>query len=316
MFNFAAPRAVLVIVALCGPCFPSANDSDVVSKASTLSHAGKIKQAEAMLRSAVAANPQSAVLHGALGKLLFQQKRYEDSVEELGRAAQISPESHEYNLFLAEALLGCGRFQVAVDFLQAVRQRFDKDAQFHYDLGFAYYNLNKMALAQKEIEEAVRLAPNLDRAKYLLAGCLISAGDSARAIEELRKLVAEKPKNALYWVTLGQLLSHTVGGEAEALRVVRQALALNPRDAHVQFVAATVFSQCGDFAGARPLLERLAKLDPSVLAVHVQLARVYSRLGERELARRETEIANQLRQRAASPASPPPGEPTADVAQH
>jgi predicted Zn-dependent protease len=310
MLSFISRPACCCLLALLlvAGCYAEVPANTAIARASALSHSGKTKQAEALLRSAVASHPDSAELHGALGELLFRQQRYEQAVQELGTAAQGAPDSREYNLLLAEALIGWGHFGVAVDFLNAVRPRFGSDVQYHYDLGLAYYNLNKVSAAQEEVEEALRLRPTLDPAQYVLGSCLMATGDSAGALRQFRKLVQEKPGKGTYWAALAQVLQAT-GSPSEALGAVQRALMLSPRDAHVQYVAATVFTESGQFARARPLLERLEKLDPGVLSVHVQLARVYSRLGERELARKEAEAANELRART-QPSTPADQAPT------
>ena len=296
-FNSATCWALAVLL-LATRCLADVSENEILAKAAALSRSGKARNAEAVLRSGVAAHPDSPLLHGSLGKLLFQQRNYEPAVQELGLAAQGLPDSREYNFLLAEALIGWRHFGVAVEFLNAVRSRFVKEAQYHYDLGLAYYSLNKVALAQEEVEEALRLKPDLDPAQYIRGACLLATGDSAGALREFRSLVKEKPRKGIYWASLAQVLQ-TTGSQAEALRAVQRALTLSPRDAHVQYVAATVFTESGQFARARPYWERLKKLDPSVLAVHAQLARVYSRLGERELARKEAEAANELRARGS-----------------
>jgi predicted Zn-dependent protease len=307
MASYAQFRAAVLLVALPACCFADSGQ-DAIVKANALFHEGNVKQAETLLRSASAADPNSTALHGALGELLLKEHNYEDSVQEFGVATQQNPDSVEYNLSLSEALIGWKHYGVAVDFLNAVRAKFTRQPQFHYDLGFAYYNLNKMNQAQGEFQEALRLAPKFVRAEFLFAACLASTGDPEKAADILRRLVKEDPRNPLYWATLGQILGPMGGeGSAEAVEAIRRALALAPHDAHTQYVAATVFVQTGNFADARPLLEHLEKVDPKVLAVHVQLARVYSRLGQRELARKETEIANELQKQSASenqPSSP------------
>jgi len=302
-------RAVLLVFALQACCFAENAGQDAITRASDLFRAGKIRQAEALLRSASAADPNSATLHGALGELLFKEHKYEDSVQELGLATQQDPESIEYNLLLSEALIGWKHEGVAVEFLNAVRPKFGKEPQFHYDLGLAYYNLNKMNESQGEFQEALRLAPNFERAQFMFAACLASTSDPTKATDILRKLVKEYPSNPIYWATLGQILGPMGGeGSAEAVKAVRRALVLAPHDPHTQYVAATVFVQTGDFAASRPLLEHLEKVDPKVLSVHVQLARVYSRLAQRELARKETEIANELQKQSAAGNQPPSPE--------
>jgi predicted Zn-dependent protease len=316
MLRSAKFRVALLILALQAAGFAVDTSHDAIAQASDLLRAGKVKQAEAVLRSASAADPNSAPLHGALGKLLLKQQNYEDSVQELGLATQQDPDSPEFNMLLSEALIGWKHYGVAVDFLNAVRPKFGQQPQFHYDLGLAFYNLNKMNAAQGEFQEALRLAPKFEKAQFLFAVSLASTGDPTTAANMLRNLAKEHPGNAIYWSALGQILG-PLGGEssAEGVRAIHRALALAPHDAHIQFIAATVFSQTGDFASARPLLEHLEKVDSRVLAVHVQLARVYSRTGQRELARKETEIASDLQKQSASQNQPPPEQQGGDSEQ-
>lgn len=298
-------RAVALIVVL-QACSLAETSQNAMARASALAQAGKLKEAEALLRTASAANPNSGALHGALGEILLKEHNFEESVQELGLAVQQEPDSREFNMTLSEALIGWKHYGVAIEFLNAVRPKFGNDPQFHYDLGLAFYNSNKLNEAQKEFEEALRGAPDFERAKFLLAACEASTGEPTKAIQIMHELTKEHPKNAIYWSTLGQILG-SLGGDnsAEAVTAVRLALAISPHDLHTQYIAATVFVQTGDFASARPLLEHLEKINPKVLAVHVQLARVYSRMGQRELARKETEIASDLQKQIAPETRPP-----------
>jgi predicted Zn-dependent protease len=138
------------LVFLCGACsFALAGDQDAIAQASALFRAGKAKQAETLLRSASAAEPNSAPLHGALGELLLKRHNYEDAIQELGLATQQDPDSAEYTLLLSEALIGWKHYGVAVAFLNAIRPKFGEQAQFHYDLGLAYYDLDKISEARR-----------------------------------------------------------------------------------------------------------------------------------------------------------------------
>jgi len=295
-----------------------ASEQTAIDKAAALVHAGKLRQAETVLRTAAQANPDSEAVHAALGRLLFKRQRYESAVRELGLALQINPNSRENSLLLSEALTGWGHFGVAVDFLQAVQDKFGSYPEFHYDLGLAYYSENKIKEAKLEFQEAIRLAPNLDRAQYLLAACIATQGDYAQAVDIFRTLVKDHPTNATYWATLAQMLTH-VGSEnlPEAVRACRRARTLKPHDPHVQYVTATVLMQNGDFAGARPLFEHLVSLNPKELSAHIALARIYARLGERELARKETQIVSQLESEQTSHSASGPQEgPNGNQEQH
>jgi len=70
--------------------------------------------------------------------------------------------------------------------------------------------------------------------------------------------------------------------------------------------------QSGYFAEAQPLFENLVRLDPKELRAHIALARIYGRRGKPELARKETQIVNQLEKEKASQSVPAaPGRPGA-----
>jgi len=114
-------RGALLILTLQSCCFAEATNQDAIAKASALVRAGNVKQAEALLRAASAADPDSANLHAALGELLFKERNYEDCIQELNVAVGMDPASREYTMLLAEALIGSRRFGVAVDFLNAAR---------------------------------------------------------------------------------------------------------------------------------------------------------------------------------------------------
>jgi predicted Zn-dependent protease len=312
MPRFLGLGIVLLTCALQGFCFAGTADPSVVAKAKALTKAGKVDQAEALLRSASSSDPDSAALHAALGQLLLTQHKFQDAVLELGQAAQQKPESREYNLLAAEALIGWQHYPTAVQFLKAVQPRFGKDAHFHYDLGVAYYYESNLNATRTELEEAVRLSPNFERAQFLLANCLIVSGETARGLTIFRKLAQKHPDSAFYWATLGVKAVHVDSGASaeESLRAVRRALTLAPNDSYVQIAAATVFTETGEYKSARPLLEQLERTDPKALEPHALLIRVYARLGERELAQKETAIVDQLQKEAAAQhtATPPAGE--------
>jgi len=310
MLKVSAALSLLFILISSNLAPAQTSEQSALAQASALVKAGKRKQAASVLAAASKAHPASEALHAALGRVLFKQAKYEEAVQELGQALQINPDSRENSMLLAESLIGWQHYGVAVDFLHAVQNKFGGFPEFHYDLGLAYYSLNQTKDAKPELEEALRLAPTLDRAQYLLAACLATEGDYAKSIEIFRKLVKEHPQNASYWATYAQMLMR-VGNEnlPEALKACRRARTLKPRDLHVQYVTATILLQGGNFAEARPLFEHLASVSPKELSTHVALVRIYSQLGERELAKKQIEIVHQIEKEGTpntAPVPPPP----------
>src|SRR5215831_18079822 len=150
------------------------DQTDPAVRGRQLIKVGKLKQAEDLLRSASQANPSSPDLRALLGEVLTKQQKYEDAVLELGLAAQAKPESLNYAVLLAEALIGWQHYGVAVDYLNAIKSRFDAHGEFHYEMGLALYSQNKLKEAKEEFEQALKLKPELAQASFLYATCIAS----------------------------------------------------------------------------------------------------------------------------------------------
>jgi tetratricopeptide (TPR) repeat protein len=269
---------------------------EVGSGARAGSTTGNLAEMEKRQRAALAARPESPEMHGELGLILLRQGKWEESVEELGIAANKLPNSRTFNMSLAKALLGWGHDGVAVEFLNAVRGKFSQFPEFHYYLGLAHFRMNRRKEALPEFEEALRLEPRLDQAKFGIAVCRAADGDIEGAIKLSRELVKERPANAHYWISLARLLDK-MGGQANqlaALRAGRKALALKPSDPTIELNIAIILTRLKRFAEARPLLEHVVKLEPRNLPANVTLASTYSRLGLAALARKQREIVVQL----------------------
>ena len=283
----------LLVVALQPLLSLCATQQDPLARGKELMKAGKLKQAEVLLQTASQANPNSSALHGLLGEVLFKEQRYEDSVQQLGLAAQANPDSLKYAVLLSEALIGWRHFAVAVEFLHAVEPRFSQYPEFHYDLGFAYYNEGHVKDAQQEFERTLQLAPHLAQGQFMLASCMVSQGEFSSAEPIFVALTKTYPTKAAYWAGLAQLLS-LENRNAEAIRASQRALSLAPGNTHVQLVAATALMQAGEVSSAVTMFEKLEHVNGKLIAVHLALGRLYRQQGRIELAHKEAELAQQL----------------------
>lgn len=87
-------------------------------------------KAEAILRQAVARNPDASLAHYALGLSLVRQRKLGPAVDELRRAAELTPDSARYGYVLAVALEQTGQRTEATRTLDEVLKRhpYDPDA--------------------------------------------------------------------------------------------------------------------------------------------------------------------------------------------
>jgi tetratricopeptide (TPR) repeat protein len=65
---------------------------------------GNEGRAEQVLREALALSPEAASLHHALGLSLIRQKRYDDAIQQLGRAVELGPDEPRYAYVYVVAL--------------------------------------------------------------------------------------------------------------------------------------------------------------------------------------------------------------------
>jgi tetratricopeptide (TPR) repeat protein len=102
---------------------------------------GSDAESEQMLRAGLAAEPESADLHHALGLLHIRAKRLDDALAELGRASDLAPERAHYGYVYALALKETGDVGGALEVLEKARKHHPGDR----DLLAALVTVNREA---------------------------------------------------------------------------------------------------------------------------------------------------------------------------
>src|SRR5262249_6405891 len=142
------------------------------------------------------------------------------------------------------------------DAVKAVREfeylsaLYTKNAQVRYQLARAYILLstkttsvvdkaNAVENAEKRLNEALELDPNLDPATLLLAEIKIRKGSPPAAANLLTPVVKERPQleQAQYLLATAYLAQQKVG---EALAIYRQMTELFPKDPQPSFLIGTI----------------------------------------------------------------------------
>jgi tetratricopeptide (TPR) repeat protein len=245
----------------------------------------------APLAKAVELLPQSAEANLTYGLAAVMNQRYADAIAPLERARAADPGNVRSGLLLATAylrtgaakkaaaLLGADAYRNATDpapFLLRVealnaaenqtgalaaaleaQKKFPQIAQTHMAVAGQLARLGRYQEAQPAFAAALRLAPGYPEAELGLADTLARSGDHAAAIEHYRA-------------------AQTLGVPARS-GFARSLIALRR------------------FDEARAVLEESIAAFPSEAALHVELSRVYARLGKPDLAAEQTRIVEKLR---------------------
>lgn len=97
---------------------PAATVDALLEQAAVYYRAGRLEEAEALYRRALASEPQRADIHAGLAMLLFLQRRTDEALTALRRAAEIEPDNADTLYKLGNMLLreGSGGDRIAESF--------------------------------------------------------------------------------------------------------------------------------------------------------------------------------------------------------
>lgn len=181
-----------------------------------------------------------------------------------------------------------------------------------------------------ECREALKINPNDDNARAVLAITLNAAGETASAMQEARLAVTINPRNASASKTLG-ILELRAGNRQEALQSLQRSLALesDPEtaaaaaaaagqtdqaiaqyqevlqykegDADLRNNLAALLAESGRDAEALTEYRTALRLDPRFYDVHMNLGALLSRMGNDAEAAKEFAAAAKLRPESGEP---------------
>jgi predicted Zn-dependent protease len=136
--------------------------------------------------------------------------------------------------------------------------------------------------AVTELTAALKLAPGNPTLTFELATACYAARDYEQALASVTPLLQARPDDPRFVKLAGYSLSQLRRLD-EALPLLQRAAALDPADPGPPLALGRAHLQRGDYAAAIPLLEPHLASD-SDGSLHVQLARAYTGVGQREKA--------------------------------
>jgi tetratricopeptide (TPR) repeat protein len=142
---------------LAGRQAPGANVENNLGIA--LAAEGKMAEAAAAFRRAVAADPGSARAHRNLGDALTSLGQFDEGVSHLRRAAQLQPENATFHYDLGVALLDGGRTPQAIEAFNAALKIDPNFAPAHNNLGVALGSQGRLNEATEHFRQALKIQP-------------------------------------------------------------------------------------------------------------------------------------------------------------
>jgi tetratricopeptide (TPR) repeat protein len=251
------------------------------------------KRAESILVDEAESDPksiQTARLLVMAGGIFFLDGEFRNSVIAWKKAEAIAPLDDRSRFTLAMAYVKLNRRDWARQELERLAAARPQDPLYRYWLARLDYDAQNYAAAITRLQEVVGLDPKMMRAYETLGLCYDYLGKFDEAVKsydravELNHLQSEPSPwphvdRAISLISLNQLV--------EAEKDLRDALAYDARLPQAYYQLGRVLEMRGAYQAALQSLNRAIVLEPTYAEPHYLLGRIYHRLGEDQLSRKE-----------------------------
>jgi tetratricopeptide (TPR) repeat protein len=206
-----------------------------------------------------------------IAALLFEQGKYQESVQAYRKLIQQDPRDATLRTSLAGALGAMGNYPEAMKELEAAIKLEPLNVEAYHNRGAVYERLGKPEQAVKEYRTAVRYSPTYEPSRKALARLTGSA--------EVNQPRNPQERDAARLADQASQAARR-GNYAEATRLLNEAEKLAPDYVLIHQYRANVAYLSGDKRGAIRALERALQLDPGNELYRANLARLRDASGK------------------------------------
>lgn len=258
----------------------------------------KFTVARGYLEKAVAARPQSFQAQLLLGATLVQLKDAKPAIVQLRQALARNPGHRDARKLLAAQYVETRQFHEAITLLQPIVETTPYDEETHLLLIESRQSSGDSAAAFALAEKAAARFPASAQVLAWLGFQLQFAGRYEEAKLPLQRALEYDPAFPIPLQLLGEVFLKEEDFQQAAKWLARAAERM-PGDIETLISLSRAQAESGETTQALETLRRA----PKDARVHLQLSRLYYRLGDEAKARQEAALSVELRdaQHAASP---------------
>src|SRR5439155_1171251 len=254
-----------------------ARTREYIASGDAFARAGKYREASVEYRNAIKVTPTSAEAHEKLADAAARAQDPQTAAGAILRVAELKPDDPAAQIRAASLYLLAGRYEDARDRAVAAVESDRADANAHLVLAQALAGLHDAARSEKELREAVRLAPKAPEPLVAVGSFHWAAGRTADAETAFRKAVALGPQHVAANQALALFFMAT-GRPADAEPLWR-VVAASPQG--LPFALVDYLVAMNRLADAEQALGDLIAREPTRDGASVRLAAVQYARGDR-----------------------------------
>jgi tetratricopeptide (TPR) repeat protein len=261
---------------------------------------GRPEEAVPQLREAVRLDPARSDASGALVRILQDQARAasatgnsEKALALLMDARKSAPDNPDVNSELGTIALQMSLWQDAVEAFQRTLRMREDDPLALYNLGRAFMGLSQFEIARQQFARYVAVRPD-DASGHCALGMTLAALELVpEARKQFERSIALAPAQTESYFRLG-LIDLDAKDLDEAARNLHQVLSREPKHAGALSALGRVAFEQKRYPEATDLLQRAIASDESLREAHYYLGLTFARVGRKEEAEAQLQIATRL----------------------
>jgi tetratricopeptide (TPR) repeat protein len=244
---------------------------------------GRFEAALTMLEALPPEVASEAAAQNLKALALAQLHRYDEAIDAIERARRKDPKNLTYAYNAGLIFYDAGRLEDSARLFAAAVQQFGPSAPLLAGLGEVQFRLNRFADGERNLNEALTLAPHNIAARIVLARLYRATGQSERFDAAAAAAVALDPRNpqACYYYGLAKL---EAGDRTAAIEHIRRSVELQPDFAEAWKSWGRLLAEDGKWQDAVRTYEQAAQTDAGDPETLFLLATAYRKLGETEKA--------------------------------
>jgi tetratricopeptide (TPR) repeat protein len=232
--------------------------------------AGDSSEAVATLKEITRQAPDYLPAWGALAKIAYEGKRYDESLALLENIFNRDQSNLEGHLLRCYALLGKGEAKSALDELNRLDTLYPGSPIIKYAHARAHLQTNALKEAVGELNQALTLRPDYPEAILLLGETELRAGDPQPVPVLMRRLLSDHPNLIQARLLLADAYT-SLGQLDDAARIFREQITMSPRIVQPYLGLGLVLRRQGKNSEARNAFQKAQDLEPQNLTPVEQL---------------------------------------------
>jgi tetratricopeptide (TPR) repeat protein len=250
---------------------------------------GRYQPAIEVLNELRSSGHQNADVENLLAQSYIGIRQPEAALAAVQRAARQSPKDEKLFVYVAEACMDSGFFDVGLKVTEIGLTHFPRSGRVIFEHAMLLTHLDRLDEAKQELQKVIELAPGTDVAYIAAAQGSLFEAKVEEAVKVAREGIRKGNQHAMLLALYGEAVMRS-GAEpadadfADACAALERAVAERPTYASAQITLGKLYLKEGRLGDAIARLNAGRELDPRNPAVYSNLATAFRRRGDAQQA--------------------------------